>query len=190
MRQNLGGWKETNLFYDTWYALQILSRASYTSNWVLRWIVENGGLRSKVLQLLQVSHILSLFQPGLFSHLHFHQEAIDAVVGTEHSTFLQYALWIFFDSYNVGGLDKARQAARGPPASKVSFQEPFLMMFSIEGHSQFCISKRPQPLPWEAGSRPWVPTCLPFQLGAGLDSCNVVVIWKDTCPSKLKIDMS
>jgi len=63
-----------------------------------RWIVENGGLRSKVLQLLQ--------------------EAIDTVVGTEHSTFLQYALWIFFDSYNVGGLDKARQAARGPQASK------------------------------------------------------------------------
>jgi len=63
-----------------------------------RWIVEDGSLRSKVLQLLQ--------------------EAIDTVVGTEHSTFLQYALWIFFDSFNVGGLDKARSAARGPQASK------------------------------------------------------------------------
>ena len=52
------------------------------------------------------------------------QEAIDTVVGTEHSTFLQYALWIFFDSYNVGGLDKASQAAKGPLASKVSFQQP------------------------------------------------------------------
>ena len=138
---------EENLCYETKYALHVISWVSFSSNRVFRWIVENGGLRSKVLQLLQVSHILLLFQPGLFSHLHFHQEAIDVVVGTEHSTFLQYALWIFFDSYNVGGLDKARQAARGPPASKVSFQQPFLMMFWIEGHSQFCISKRPQPLP-------------------------------------------
>ena len=57
---------------------------------------------------------------------------IDIVIGTEHSTFLQYALWIFFDSYNVGGLDKANEAAKGPLASKVSSKQPsdlFLMMF-------------------------------------------------------------
>ena len=71
MRQNLGGSKEKNLFYDTWYALQILSLASfYTSNWVLRWIVENGGLRSKVLQLLQVCQIFFSARI-LFFHLNF-----------------------------------------------------------------------------------------------------------------------
>ena len=75
-----------------------------------------------MLQLLQVSHF-TVFSSSSKT-LHLNQEAIDTVVGTEHSTFLQYALWIFFDSYNVGGLDKASQAAKGPLASKVSFQQP------------------------------------------------------------------
>ena len=52
------------------------------------------------------------------------------MVGTEHSTFLQYALWIFFDSYNVGGLDKASQAAKGPQASKVSFSNTHSLFFN------------------------------------------------------------
>ena len=59
-----------------------------------RWIVENGGVRDKALQIVL--------------------EAMDALLGTENTIFLQYLLWMVFDSYNVGGLHRAR-AATGIP---------------------------------------------------------------------------
>jgi len=56
-----------------------------------RWLVEEGGLRSKLLQLLQ--------------------EAVDTLIGTENATFLHYYLWVLFDSYNVGGIHRVRTVA-------------------------------------------------------------------------------
>jgi len=64
-----------------------------------RWIDESGGVRGKVLQLLQ--------------------EAVDLVVGTENATFLHYFLWILFDSFNVGGLADAQSSAGGMQDGKI-----------------------------------------------------------------------
>ena len=44
------------------------------------------------------------------------------VVGSEHSIFVQYGLWIIFDSFNVGGLHQAKQA--GSPGGEVG---PFVL---------------------------------------------------------------
>jgi len=59
-----------------------------TSSW---WLVENGSLRDKALQLVL--------------------EALDTLIGTENTIFLQYFLWVVFDSFNVGGLHRVRSAA-------------------------------------------------------------------------------
>ena len=65
----------------------------------------------------------------------------------------RYALWIFFDSFNVGGLDKARSAARGPQASKVCSGKHSIILSLwgrtddlTEGHCQLCLSKWPEAL--------------------------------------------
>ena len=81
----------------------------------------------------------------------------------------RYALWIFFDSFNVGGLDKARSAARGPQASKVCSGKHSITLSlwgrtddSTEGHCQLCLSKWPEALHGEAGCWPWLSACVPF----------------------------
>eukprot|EP00091_Calanus_sinicus_P007026 TRINITY_DN17893_c0_g1_i1.p1 TRINITY_DN17893_c0_g1~~TRINITY_DN17893_c0_g1_i1.p1 ORF type:complete len:170 (-),score=45.04 TRINITY_DN17893_c0_g1_i1:121-630(-) len=38
-------------------------------------------------------------------------DAMDALIGTENTIFAQYGLWMIFDSFNVGGLHRARTAA-------------------------------------------------------------------------------
>ena len=55
-----------------------------------RWLVEGGGVRDKILQLIL--------------------EAMDKLVGTENSTFVEYLLWMIFDSFNVGGIHRARSS--------------------------------------------------------------------------------
>ena len=65
-----------------------------------RWLVENGGLRDKALQLIL--------------------EGIDALLGTENTIFVQYMIWMAFDSFNVGGFHRAR-AATGS-AKKVKYK--------------------------------------------------------------------
>ena len=55
-----------------------------------RWLIENGSLRDKALQIIT--------------------EAIDALLGTENTTFQQYFVWMIFDSFNVGGLNRARRS--------------------------------------------------------------------------------
>ena len=52
-----------------------------------RWLVEGGGVRDKILQIIL--------------------EAMDAVVGTENSTWVEYLLWMIFDSFTVGGIHRA-----------------------------------------------------------------------------------
>jgi len=56
-----------------------------------RWLVENGSLRDKALQIVTA--------------------ASDALLGTENTLFEQYLFWIIFDSFNVGGLRRARASA-------------------------------------------------------------------------------
>ena len=62
-----------------------------TNSW---WLVENGHLRDKSLQIVQ--------------------DAMDYLLGRENTIFVQYFLWILFDSYNVGGFSKTKKA-RGDP---------------------------------------------------------------------------
>merc|ERR1711970_1629988 len=59
-----------------------------TNSW---WLIENGSLRDKALQIIT--------------------EAIDALLGTENTIFEQYMIWSLFDSFNVGGLSRARTSA-------------------------------------------------------------------------------
>ena len=56
-----------------------------------RWLIENGSLRDKALQIIT--------------------EAIDTLLGTENTIFEQYMVWTLFDSFNVGGLSRARTSA-------------------------------------------------------------------------------
>ena len=56
-----------------------------------RWLVENGSLRDKALQIIM--------------------DVSDALLGSENTIFEQYLLWIIFDSFNVGGLHRARASA-------------------------------------------------------------------------------
>ena len=92
----------------------------------------------------------------------------------KHKTYVwltnnRYALWIFFDSFNVGGLDKARSAARGPQASKACSGKHSIILSlwgrtddSTQGHCQLCLSKWPEALHGEAGCWPWISACVPF----------------------------
>ena len=64
-----------------------------------RWLIENGSLRDKALQIIT--------------------EAIDALLGTENTTFQQYFVWMIFDSFNVGGLNRARRSTGS--ITKVSY---------------------------------------------------------------------
>ena len=58
-----------------------------TSSW---WVVENGHWRDKSLQIVQ--------------------DAMDYLLGRENTIFVQYFLWMLFDSYNVGGFGKTKNA--------------------------------------------------------------------------------
>ena len=69
-----------------------------TSSW---WMVENGSLRDKALQIIQ--------------------DSVDYLLGRENAIFVHYFLWMAFDSYNVGGFQKTRNA-RGLP-TKVSMRK-------------------------------------------------------------------
>ena len=52
--------------------------------------MENGHWRDKTLQIVQ--------------------DAIDYLLGRENIIFVQYFLWMAFDSYNVGGIQKTQNA--------------------------------------------------------------------------------
>ena len=65
-----------------------------------RWIVEGGGIRDKILQIII--------------------EAMDTLVGTENSTWVEYLLWMIFDSFTVGGIHRA--AASTGSKTKVRYK--------------------------------------------------------------------
>ena len=68
-----------------------------TNSW---WLNENGNMRDMCRELIT--------------------EAIDRLVGTENTIFVQYFIWFIFDSFDVGGL-KRIQGAQGSPTNVRGF---------------------------------------------------------------------
>ena len=65
----------------------LVTIASHSSSQGSTMRLQAGGIRDKILQIIL--------------------EAMDSVVGTENSTWLEYLLWMIFDSFTVGGVHRA-----------------------------------------------------------------------------------
>ena len=62
-----------------------------TNSW---WLNENGNWRDMCREMLT--------------------EAVDVLIGTENTIFVQYLIWFAFDSFEVGGLQRIRNAQGEP----------------------------------------------------------------------------
>lgn len=59
-----------------------------TNSW---WVIENGNWKDRALQIVQ--------------------DAMDYLIGRDNNVFVQYLLWMIFDSHNVGGFHRFQNAA-------------------------------------------------------------------------------
>ena len=75
-----------------------------TNSW---WLNENGNWRDMCREMLT--------------------EAVDDLIGTENSIFVQYLIWFAFDSFDVGGLQRIRNA-QGEPTN---VRQPFTFNHNI-----------------------------------------------------------
>ncbi len=95
------------------------------------WMVEGGGWRDRLLELLLTG--------------------MDRLLGSENTLFIQYICWVFFDSYNVGGLRRAGEIGANTQTglwltpyrsdlaywrSKHSTEYPTVSLFNLEEDPQ------------------------------------------------------